>query len=234
MANGHNYPNSGSPSRDVAGRSDDLKTAYGGKATAGVTEFHPLLYNFGFQSLGFAGNAYYLACAWLSGYKHHGLKALTWWCLYDYNGFFPVGIFSGNDSGAPTRPTLAAYVARAICNICKDTSGATRTSFQPGMLAFSISPSLPAGYNAWSGGQTLLCQSASSGQYVLFIWNEQDNPGGATPTYTVSFGGVRTRVREYQITATPTTSLSALQDRSSVASIAITLGAEVKALLIDY
>jgi hypothetical protein len=221
-SNGHDYPNSGSPSNDMARRSTYLVSATG--KPCAITEFEPFLYNS--QTRTEQCEAYFGCLALIRGFADFKIKALQWWSFYDYNFFpQPVGLFRGQD---PNNPTPAASTYRAMFQLCKDTSGAARRTFNPGQLSFTISPALPP------NGRLYVFQSASSGQFYIYALIESNNPGGTPTNYTITHAASRTRQREYWLTSDPVNAMTVRQDKATSNNITFALANEVKLIVVDF
>ena len=232
--NGHSYLNNGPPNNANFERQADYLASVTGKPAA-VTEFHPLLYNASnYVALGEQAAAYYTAIALLTGIVDHKLKALQWYCLYDYTGFSPnVGLFRGFD---PTNPTLTAQMMKAIYQLTGDPGSGARHTFQPnGLIINKTGLPAAASFSTLSGGRIDVFQN-SAGKFFVFIRNEQLAPGGTASPVTLTFSGARTMIVQYNLTANPATAMTPVQTVTppNSTSITIQLAAEVHLLVIDF
>ena len=222
-ANGHDYPNSGNPANDMARRTSYLTSVTG--KPSDISEFNSLLYN-DQPKPDDQKTAYYMVDGWLVAFQTYGAKGFNWYSMYDYkNPPMAVGLFNNYD---PTNPSLAALCAQALFQLCKDTSGAARHTFQPGKLQLNVTPALPA------TAHLLVCQSLSTGEFQILIGNSGDQPGGPITNYTLTASGPRKRWREYWITSTPAQAQTVRQDKANAATFTIGLGNEDKLIVVDY
>jgi hypothetical protein len=239
IASTHNYPpfnpdfndtsNRGSWTNDIAQGSDN---AYSSKPKI-ITEFHPTLYNNQTPSHSLDPNydCYYLPINGLSLWRA-GFQAWMWWPLYDGYGF-TCGMFV-TDS---TTPRPAAYVLQAMCQLCPD-SGSNALTFAPGKLDISFTglPAPVAG-SPNSGGQFEVFQG-SDGKFYVFVWNSQQDPGGAAATVTVHFNShTMANVKEYIISRNinnGTSPMAVVSNQSLINTMTLSLPAEVHLLVITY
>lgn len=235
VANVHFYPPHQCDVDDGSGRGgtfDDvvqgMSGLYGGQPTL-ITEWHPTLYNEDGHRLDPAYDAYYAACFFLSAFRL-GALGWFWYALFDFGKDYLSGLFP-KTGGVSPRPV--ANTIRAMFTLTGDV-GATKRTFAPGTLAYTVAglpPPLPNAPN--TGGHSMLFQN-SAGTFFLFVWNAQNAPGGAAVPVTVTFGQAMSSVRDYNVsdaTSTPAP-VTPIQDLADASSITLQLSAAVHLLVI--
>jgi hypothetical protein len=198
IANGHFYPPNvcdlGDGS-DRGGAFDDvvvgLKKVYGDKPLT-MTEWQPTLY--GQHGTDDRLDGYYTTWMMLSGWRLK-LHSMMWYPLFDYSTHHPCGFFPKNASN----PRPSAYALRAMHTLAGD-RGADARTFSPGKLDYQVEGGQgPINEQSpHSGTQHQLFQR-SNGEFLLFIYNEQIEPGGSAHDVTVTFGTAPKRVTEFEI-----------------------------------
>lgn len=229
--NGHDYPNSGSPTNDLWRRTGMFVDA--GWPVGGVLpEFHSLLYNGSIvnETLG----ALWELATLFSGVKYYGLKSFEHYSIYDYKNFGkPVGLFHGFD---PTNPRPVAKAIHNLFSICGD-AATRRHTFPATKLAYTLT-GMPAAFAgptgpASGGGQDLLLQ-LDDGTFRLCLWNDQNALNlGHTDTVTVTFP-VPHDVIDTSLTNPMTDSPTPIQTLSGVLSVTVNLTTEFRVLAITY
>lgn len=235
IANLHVYPSKAMDIDDGSNRQGEL----GDIATAFniewpgypqlITEWHPTLYNSEGHNLDPTYDAYYAPMFILSGYTHFNFLGYIWFSLFDHDPSMQSGMFVSDSSN----PKPVAYTIQAMYGLTGD-HGATKHTFAPGKINYTITglPSPVDGASPYTGGQSALFQS-SQGTYFLYVWNEQDNPGGSATGVTVNFNDhAMTSVTEYNITST--SPQTALQSWSGASSLTFQLDASVRLFVIQY
>lgn len=251
--NGHDYPNSGSPSEDMWRRSGMI-VSEGMPSPGAITEFHPALYNFGATPApDDATQAYWTVCALLTGYKWFDVRALSFWEVFDYNsanfpnnanldntiphvdaGFTPVGLFSNFDT--PLTPRGAAKAIRGLFLRCTDAAG-DKLTFAPPARHITVTGLPPAWASIWGGlpsggGQWMYCAGTNGLEYI-FVWNEQDTTNFTTAAaVNVNFGGTVFSATDYSITHPASGAPVAIQSPTNVSSINMSLLTEVRVIVI--
>ena len=202
IANPHFYPPNVcdlDPGANRGGCFDDvvqgMKNSYGDKPIS-VTEWQPTLY--GQHGTDDRLDGYYTPWMMLSAWRLK-IHSMMWYPLFDYSTHHPCGFFP-KDANNP-RPS--AYAMRALHTLAGDKGSDART-FQPGKLDYSVSGGQGPINEAspHSGTQHQLFQR-SSGEFLLFVYNEQIEPGGASQDVTVTFGTAPKRVTEHEIRPDP-------------------------------
>lgn len=235
----HFYPSGNIDFDDGSGRGGEMNDVfqginlgYGKSKSQIITEWHPTEYNnIATQIYNPLYDAYYAPLYMLSAFRL-GYLGYVWWALVDFNSSY-----TGNGLW-PTDPTTntprnAAYVIRAMYALTGDT-GATKRTFAPGMLNYTVSGLPPATSGSPnSGGQTMLFQN-SAGRFFLYVWNSQPTPGGHSVPVTITFESMMASVTEYDLTTTPPSNLTAVQTMTNTKTITIQLNAGVRLLAIDY
>jgi hypothetical protein len=222
----HDYPNSGSPNRDMEYRTQGVAAAYQ-KTKGFITEQDCLLYNKPAVPVSVADerSAYHTLCMILSGFKHHRVTGMQHWPFYDYAGFDPAcGLFHGNN---PNDPRLVATALRALFRSCADLSQVKRT-FTPGKLDISFT-GLPTGFNQYSGGQTLVMQTGS-GRFKVAVWNDQDALSTARTMVGVKLGVAKRSVIDTSLTMPLVANPAPRQSLNNVTNFTLDLGNEVRVL----
>lgn len=197
-----------------------------------ITEWHPTLYNNSSPALARSVLDTYdplYALVFLLSAQRLGVTKAWYYALHDFATQYLCGLFK---SGS-TDPRPVAYAIRALNTLAGD-AGATRSTFTPGALAYTVS-GLPGPVNAaspHSGGQSRLFQG-SDGKFRLLVWNAQVTPGGASVPVTITFAGTPpASVVEYNLTTGDATSTTALQTLTNAASITTQLNASVHLFVI--
>lgn len=242
LADGHAYPNSGAPSRDMWRRTGMLTQA-GMPLRRVLSETHVGLYNrypypdptdVDYQTEMArldALLAHLTLCTLLAGAKHYRVKAMQHFSLYDYDGFRPVGLFQGHD---PSKPTAIAKAIAAFFKTCTDASP-DRNKFKVVPFPVSVRGMPPAwagneGNVMSGGGQWMPCQGDDGTDYVI-LWNEQDDLDFTTRWHPeVSFGGSMSQIEDVPITnpiSEDPTPVAVYHDKSSVV---VDMGTEVRVL----
>jgi hypothetical protein len=199
IINGHFYPPNvcdldAGANRD--GAFDDvvigLRKAYGSDKPITITEWHPTLY--GQNGTDHTLDGYYVPIMLLSAWRL-GIHSMMLYPLFDYGTVYQCGLFPKNQND----PRPSAYAMRALHTLAGDRGGNART-FHPGKLDYTVSGGQGSINDASpkSGTQHQLFQR-TSGEFLLFIYNEQIQPGGASYDVTVTFGNAPGKVTEYEI-----------------------------------
>jgi hypothetical protein len=234
FCNAHIYPPTNPDWDDGSGRSGVMHDVSVGMTNAFgpqpimCTEWHPTLKNtqgVTQSTLQALYEPYYATIFCLAAFRE-GLQGWFWRSLFDF-GTTQCGLFPTN----ATNPRNSAYAIRAMYSLTGD-KGATKLSFTPGLLNYTITglPSAQPGA-PFTGGQTALFQN-SAGTFFLYVWNSQNAPGGTASQITLTFGTTMTSVAEYNLTGgAPTTPV---QTKTAVKSLTSSLNASVHLFVIQY
>lgn len=199
-----------------------------GNVSQTITEWNPVLFIDNDPNRA----AYYTPCFFLSAFRLN-YTAWYWYSLFDFGTSFQSGLFPQSNANSP-RPV--AFTLQAMYQLTGDPSAASKHTFGPGMINYSVSglpAALPNAPN--SGGQTLLFQN-SAGTYFLYVWNVQANPGGTAVPVTINFNShAMTNVKDYNLTDSASmATMTPVQNLNSVSSVTVQLDASVHLLVITY
>ncbi len=219
VANGHFYPPSLCDLDDGSGRGGAFDDVVQGFAKAFpskplvLPEWQTTLFDKATPNSDPVLDAYYLPIWLMSAYRL-GIRSAQYFPLFDFGTAYVCGLFPKD----ATNPRPAAWVIRALHTLMGD-HGATRFTFTPGSLDYTLSGGAPP-INAASphtGTQSALFQ-ASDGRFFIPVWNAQVAPSGAALPTTLKFGTAPHQITEYAITgdAGSTTPLQTIQNVTSV------------------